>query len=63
MVPGRPLTYRTTPNFLRAFGLSSLSELPPLPDSLLPEEITSENTEDENAEEDGFDPLSEALEE
>lgn len=63
MVPGRPLTYRTTPNFLRAFGLSSLSELPPLPDSLLPEEITSENTENENAEEDGFDPLSEALEE
>lgn len=30
-VPGRPITYRTTPNFLRCFGISSLSELPPLP--------------------------------
>lgn len=31
-VPGRPLIYRTTPNFLRCFGLGSLSELPPLAD-------------------------------
>ncbi len=30
-VPGRPILYRTTKNFLRSFGLSSLSELPPLP--------------------------------
>ena len=34
MVPGRPLTYRTTANFLRAFGLTSLADLPPLPDNL-----------------------------
>lgn len=27
-VPGRPILYRTTPNFLRTFGLSSLEELP-----------------------------------
>ena len=27
-VPGRPILYRTTPNFLRTFGLSSLTELP-----------------------------------
>ena len=27
-VPGRPIQYRTTPDFLRTFGLSSLSELP-----------------------------------
>ena len=27
-VPGRPLLYRTTPDFLRVFGISSLSELP-----------------------------------
>lgn len=27
-VPGRPILYATTPNFLRCFGLSSLSELP-----------------------------------
>ena len=32
-VPGRPIQYRTTQNFLRAFGLSSLEELPELPDS------------------------------
>lgn len=29
-VPGRPILYRTTPNFLRTFGLSSLEELPPI---------------------------------
>ena len=27
-VPGRPILYRTTPNFLRTFGLGSLEELP-----------------------------------
>ncbi|MBQ8524153.1 MAG: SMC-Scp complex subunit ScpB [Clostridia bacterium] len=27
-VPGRPMLYRTTDNFLRVFGLSSVSELP-----------------------------------
>ncbi|GHV19345.1 segregation and condensation protein B [Clostridia bacterium] len=27
-VPGRPMLFRTTPLFLRTFGLSSLSELP-----------------------------------
>lgn len=30
-VPGRPRLYRTTKNFLRAFHLSSLEDLPPLP--------------------------------
>ena len=34
MVPGRPLTYKTTANFLRAFGLSALTDLPPLPEEL-----------------------------
>lgn len=29
-VPGKPIIYRTTPVFLRSFGLSSISELPPL---------------------------------
>ena len=32
-VPGRPVQFRTTKNFLRSFGLSSLEELPELPDS------------------------------
>ena len=27
-VPGRPILYRTTPDFLRTFGLQSLQELP-----------------------------------
>ncbi|MGN1412087.1 MAG: SMC-Scp complex subunit ScpB [Oscillospiraceae bacterium] len=30
-IPGRPITYRTTPNFLRCFSLNDISELPPLP--------------------------------
>ncbi len=29
-VPGRPIQYRTTPDFLRTFGLQSLEELPPI---------------------------------
>ncbi len=35
-VPGRPVTYRTTPQFLRCFGLQTLVELPPLPNSSEP---------------------------
>ena len=30
-LPGRPLLYGTTKNFLRCFSMSDLSELPPLP--------------------------------
>ena len=29
-VPGRPVAYKTTDNFLRCFGLASLDDLPPL---------------------------------
>ncbi len=29
-VPGRPMLYKTTPEFLEAFGLRSLDELPPV---------------------------------
>ena len=36
-VPGRPIQYRTTQNFLRTFALSSLEELPELP-SATPED-------------------------
>lgn len=32
-VPGRPIAYRTTDNFLRCFGLNSLENLPPIPGS------------------------------
>ncbi len=30
-LPGRPIAYRTTDNFLRCFGLQNLSQLPALP--------------------------------
>ena len=49
-VPGRPIQYRTTPDFLRTFGLSSLEELPPI-DKIsfgepieIPEETAGEGT-------------------
>lgn len=32
-LPGKPLLYGTTKNFLRCFSMSDLSELPPLPES------------------------------
>lgn len=32
-LPGRPLLYGTTENFLRCFNISSLEELPPLPEN------------------------------
>ena len=37
-VPGRPIIYRTTPVFLRTFGLESLRELPELPEIAASEE-------------------------
>jgi len=46
-VPGRPIQYRTTKNFLRSFGLSGLEELPELPDS--PKEDGQITMELENA--------------
>lgn len=44
-LPGRPVAYRTTDNFLRAFGLSSLADLPPLPDRQ--EQLTFDDTIEE----------------
>jgi segregation and condensation protein B len=41
-LPGRPLLYGTTATFLRCFGISSLDELPPLPQK----EPAGEETED-----------------
>ncbi len=35
-LPGRPLLYGTTENFLRCFNISSLDELPPLPEDNAP---------------------------
>lgn len=47
-LPGRPIAYRTTASFLRCFGLSSLEDLPSLPQDLLaqPEEMDPEKGED-----------------
>lgn len=52
-LPGRPLLYGTTKNFLRCFNLSSLDELPELPkvDGVvspdIAEQIPFENVDDE----------------
>lgn len=48
-LPGRPLIYGTTAEFLRCFCISSLDELPPLPDNTIPEasDETSEDKSDE----------------
>ena len=37
-LPGRPLLYGTTENFLRCFNISSIEELPPLPEDDAPAE-------------------------
>ncbi len=42
-VPGRPILYRTTPDFLRTFGLQSLSDLPEIERMSL--EVRPEETE------------------
>ncbi len=49
-VPGRPLIYGTTPEFLRCFCISSLDELPPLPENNINVEKT-ENLPDESVDE------------
>ncbi len=54
--PGRPILYGTTKNFLRCFGLSTLSELPEVNlDKLtkgMPEEEETPQPEKDNSEED-----------
>ena len=45
-LPGRPLIYGTTPDFLRCFCISSLEELPSLPDKT----SDTENSDDKSAE-------------
>lgn len=46
-LPGRPLIYGTTPEFLRCFCISSLDELPPLPKSDEENEETVKNDEND----------------
>ena len=47
-VPGRPILYRTSSDFLRTFGLSSLEELPPIDKVSFEEQIEAAQTTDEN---------------
>ena len=44
-VPGRPIQYKTTPDFLRTFGLSSLEELPPIDKISFGEPIPEEQSQ------------------
>ena len=46
-VPGRPIQYRTTPDFLRTFALNSLEDLPEIEKVSLGEPIFEENTDQE----------------
>lgn len=39
-IPGKPIVYRTTPVFLRSFGLASTDDLP-----ILPGQVTTEDVE------------------
>ena len=50
-VPGRPIQYRTTPDFLRTFGLSSLEELPPIDKVELGEPVVPEDPDQMKMEE------------
>lgn len=44
-LPGRPLLYGTTENFLRCFNLQSLDDLPPLPEDEKKDEAPQESAE------------------
>lgn len=44
-VPGRPIQYRTTADFLRTFALSSLEDLPEIDKVSLGEPVTAEGVE------------------
>ena len=42
-LPGRPIAYKTTDNFLRCFKLSSLDDLPEI---ITPESLSEQQDED-----------------
>lgn len=53
-VPGRPIAYRTTKNFLLCFKLNSLGDLPKIPEStdqITLEELEEDDFNEENPEE------------
>ena len=50
-LPGRPLLYGTTPDFLRCLNISSLEELPPLPERQREGDTPFEEEDDSGTEE------------
>ena len=50
-VPGRPIQYRTTPDFLRTFALNSLEDLPEIEKVSLGEPVFEDNTQQMQIEE------------
>ncbi len=48
-VPGRPIQYKTTPDFLKTFGLSSLEELPAIEKVSFAEPVDLEEAPQEGA--------------
>ncbi len=49
-LPGKPIAYRTTPLFLRSFGLESLEDMPPIADEAETEEkMPSSELEDQQS--------------
>ena len=48
-VPGRPIQYKTTPDFLRTFGISSLEDLPPIEKVSFGEPVEAEPAPEEGA--------------
>ena len=64
-LPGRPTTYKTTGEFLKMFGISSLDELPELPKYKIDEneQIVIDDIIEENAEQNTKEENEEALNE
>ena len=52
-VPGRPIQYRTTPDFLRTFALNSLEDLPEIEKVSLGEPVIEEKAEQQLSIEEG----------
>ena len=52
-VPGRPIQYRTTPDFLRTFALNSLEDLPEIEKVSLGEPVFEDNTQQQMQIEEG----------
>lgn len=59
-LPGRPIAYKTTPNFLRCFSLGDLEDLPPV-DMLFNQFVAEEKGSNEDSSQVNFYSQEEAL--